>query len=110
MALIIFTPFVDETRHIEDRWSGIPTIAFRKQDLTEFFQGLSYTEEQLESKTEYGAEHIFYLEKNGVLTVTEDEPVRPTRVARVGDYYGMCLLCVDDASISGAAAPSAASS
>ena len=65
MTLIIFTPFVDETRHIEDRWSGIPTIAFRKQDLTRFFEGLSYTEEHLDSQTEFGAEHIFYLEKNG---------------------------------------------
>ncbi len=63
MTLIIFTPFVDETRHIEDRWSGIPTIAFRKEDLTRFFEGLSYTEEHLDSETEYGAEHIFYLEK-----------------------------------------------
>ena len=63
MTLIIFTPFVDETRHIEDRWSGIPTIAFRKEDITRFFEGLSYTEEHLESQTEYGAEHIFYLEK-----------------------------------------------
>ena len=63
MTLIIFTPFVDETRHIEDRWSGIPTIAFRKEDLTRFFDGLSYTEEHLDSQTEYGDEHIFYLEK-----------------------------------------------
>ena len=65
MTLIIFTPFVEETRHIEDRWSGIPTIAFRKQDLTRFFEGLSYTEEHLESQTEFGAEHVFYLEKIG---------------------------------------------
>ena len=50
MTLIIFTPFVDETRHIEDRWSGIPTISFRKDDLTRFFEGLSYTEEHLESR------------------------------------------------------------
>jgi glycosyltransferase involved in cell wall biosynthesis len=71
MALILFTPFVDETRHLEDswhledRWSGIPTIAFRKQDITELFQGLSYREEALTSDTEYGVEHIFYLEKPG---------------------------------------------
>jgi hypothetical protein len=68
---------VDETRHIEDRWSGIPTIAFKKQDLTRFFNGvsgISYTEEHLESQTEFGAEHIFYLEKPGA-------QVRPQRAA-----------------------------
>jgi SAM-dependent methyltransferase len=63
MALIIFTPFADETRHLEDSWSGIPTIAFRKQDLTELFQHLSYTEEHVTSDTEFKEEHIFYIER-----------------------------------------------
>jgi len=63
MALIIFTPFMDETRHLEDSWSGIPTIAFRKQDLTEVFQHLSYTEEHVTSDTEFREEHIFYIER-----------------------------------------------
>ena len=63
MALIIFTPFMDETRHLEDSWSGIPTIAFRKQDLTELFQHLSYTEEHLTSDTEFREEHIFYIDR-----------------------------------------------
>jgi glycosyltransferase involved in cell wall biosynthesis len=64
MVLIVFTPFMDETRHLEDSWSGIPTIAFRKQEVTELFEGLSYTEEPLQTDTEYGVEHIFYFEKD----------------------------------------------
>ncbi|MGH7348947.1 MAG: methyltransferase domain-containing protein [Candidatus Rokuibacteriota bacterium] len=66
MALIIFTPFVEETRSIDvDRWSGVPTIAFRKQDLTDLFQHLPYTEEHLTTETEFKVEHIFYLTRPG---------------------------------------------
>lgn len=63
MVLIIFTPFVEDTHHLEDHWTGVPTIALRKQDLTELFQHLSYTEEHVTSETEFGEEHIFYIEK-----------------------------------------------
>jgi hypothetical protein len=76
MALIMFTPFVEETRHIEDRWSGIPTIAFKKEDLTTFFDGLSYTEEHLETRTEYGVEHIFYLEKAAARVASPEDAQR----------------------------------
>jgi SAM-dependent methyltransferase len=63
MVLVMFTPFGDETRYLEDSWSAIPTIAFKKEEVTELFEGLSYTEERLESDTEFGGEHIFYLER-----------------------------------------------
>jgi glycosyltransferase involved in cell wall biosynthesis len=62
MVLIIFTPFSDKTRQIGN-WSGIPSIAFKKQELTKNFQQLRYTEEQLQTNTEYKIEHIFYIEK-----------------------------------------------
>jgi glycosyltransferase involved in cell wall biosynthesis len=62
MVLIIFTPFTDKTRQIA-KLSGIPDISFRKEDLTEFFKQFKYTEESLETDTEYKMEHIFYIEK-----------------------------------------------
>jgi hypothetical protein len=63
MVLVIFTPFADETRPIAI-WSGIPDIAFRKEDLTEIFGHLVYSEESLQTETQYKTEHIFYIEKN----------------------------------------------
>jgi len=62
MVLIIFTPFGDETRPIAT-WSGIPDIAFRKEDLTELFRDLHYSEESLETDTQYMTEHVFYIER-----------------------------------------------
>lgn len=60
VALIIFTPFSDETKQVT--WNHgyeVPDISFRKEDLTDLFQ--SYTEETFESKTLYGTETIFYI-------------------------------------------------
>jgi hypothetical protein len=62
MVLIIFTPFGSETRQI-GVWEGIPDISFKKEDLTAFFGHLEYTEETLETDTQYGVEHIFYIER-----------------------------------------------
>jgi hypothetical protein len=64
MVLVIFTPLVDETRCIDvDRWTRIPTISFRKQDITEMLGHLSYREEAIATDTEYKIEHVFYIEK-----------------------------------------------
>lgn len=63
MVLVIFTPFGEETRCLDvDPWTRIPTISFRKEDITEMIH-LPYREERLTTDTEYGVEHIFYLEK-----------------------------------------------
>jgi hypothetical protein len=62
MVLVIFTPFASETRQIAV-WSGIPDIAFQKDELTRFFGHLQYSEESLRTKTQYNTEHIFYIEK-----------------------------------------------
>src|SRR6266508_4844169 len=48
MVLIIFTPLSDETRTIAT-WSGIPDIAFRREDLTALFRDLHYSEESLQT-------------------------------------------------------------
>jgi glycosyltransferase involved in cell wall biosynthesis len=66
MVLVIFTPFVERTQYVHvDRKAGIPTIAFRKDDLVELFRHLPYTEEHLTTATEYGVEHIFYFTRPG---------------------------------------------
>jgi glycosyltransferase involved in cell wall biosynthesis/SAM-dependent methyltransferase len=64
MVLVVFTPFEAETRCIDvDRWTGIPTISFRKQDITEMLRHLSYREEAIATDSEYKIEHVFYIEK-----------------------------------------------
>src|SRR3972149_7705287 len=64
MVLIIFTPFADVTQQIATNYCpNVPDISFRKEDLTEFFNQFSYTEESLEADTQYKTEHIFYIEK-----------------------------------------------
>ncbi len=62
MALVIFTPFGDQTRQIA-MWSGIPDISFRKEDLTNCFRDLRFSEESLLTNTQYGMERIFFIEK-----------------------------------------------
>lgn len=64
MVLVIFTPFADETRQIATAWDDIPDLSFRKTDLTAFLTGCRYTEESLPTRTLYGQEHVFYLQKD----------------------------------------------
>src|SRR5262249_19025715 len=58
MALIIFTPLGETTRQIATSSVltsiPVPDISFKKEDLTVFFEHLSYTIETLETKTQYG--------------------------------------------------------
>jgi glycosyltransferase involved in cell wall biosynthesis/SAM-dependent methyltransferase len=62
MVLVVFTPFAARTREIGS-WSGIPDLAFRKRDLVDRFGDLVHREETLVTGTQYGREHIFYLER-----------------------------------------------
>lgn len=62
MVLVIFTPFATSTREIAS-WSGIPDIAFRKEDLLARLGEFLVAEESIESATQYGREHVFYLER-----------------------------------------------
>jgi hypothetical protein len=71
MALVIFTPFGDETRQIA-MWSGIPDISFREEDLTDCFRDLRFSAESLLTGTQYGMERIFFIEKGDpAIAVTE---------------------------------------
>jgi SAM-dependent methyltransferase len=62
MVLILFTPFSEFERKIGDT-SGIPDLSLRREDVIAFFEGLSFNEESFESDTQYGREHIFYIER-----------------------------------------------
>jgi hypothetical protein len=63
MVLVTFTPFSDETHCIQESVPGIPDYSFRKEDLLELIEPYLQREEALRTKTQYGIEHVFYLEK-----------------------------------------------
>jgi hypothetical protein len=67
MVLILFTPFGAETRQIGTSTAvtsvPVPEISFRKEELTAWFESIRCIEESLETDTQYGFEHVFYLEK-----------------------------------------------
>jgi hypothetical protein len=63
MVLILFTPFSENERKIGDT-DGIPDLSLRRDEVLSFFKELAVTEESFESATQYGREHIFYLEKS----------------------------------------------
>lgn len=67
MVLVIFTPFAESTRQVKTGVDftlvPVPDISFRKEDLTDCFQHCTWSEESLKTDTEYGTEHVFYLEK-----------------------------------------------
>ena len=86
MVLIIFTPMSDETRTIATSNTvtsfPVPDISFRKEDLTDYFSHLKYTEASFATDTVYGIEHLFYIEKQPLITgsampepVEFDEPL-----------------------------------
>lgn len=67
MALVLFTPTSDTTRVIATSVGMtsvvVPDIAFRLSDLTDRFGGVDYTVETVSTDTQYGVEHIFYLQR-----------------------------------------------
>jgi hypothetical protein len=65
LVLVLFTPFV-ETTGIVGRHAalGVVDLAFARSDLAARFGNVRWTsEEGLATATQYGVEHIFYLEK-----------------------------------------------
>ena len=70
MVLVIFTPMADKTRQIGTTADGrltavpVPDISFRKDDLTDVFKHLNYWEESFRTDTQYGTEHVFYIQKS----------------------------------------------
>ena len=70
MVLILFTPFQETTRVLREypNWEGTGhsmwDIGFCRDDIVSCLQGLRYfSEEGLATRTGYGVEHIFYLER-----------------------------------------------
>lgn len=65
MVVVLFTPFAQVTHQIAfNPTIGVPDIAFAKDDLTAQFKGFQWRlEENLRTKTQYGVEHVFYLER-----------------------------------------------
>lgn len=63
MVLVVFTPFSEVTKQGADNGHNIPDLFFRKEDLTDRWTGVSFTEECLVTHTQYGVEHIFYINK-----------------------------------------------
>jgi len=69
MVLIIFTPFLAETKEIRRyrQWHGcegsMVDIGFRKEDLVERFGGAPCADERVKTRSQYNFEHMFYLEK-----------------------------------------------
>src|SRR5262249_37489055 len=65
MVLVLFTPFSDVTRVIGfNPAMGVPDISFARADIIRRFTGLTWTlEENLPTTTQYGVEHVFYLER-----------------------------------------------
>jgi SAM-dependent methyltransferase len=62
MVVVVFTPFAGHEHKIGEN-DGIPDLSLRREDVVAFFKTLRFTEETLESATEYGSEHIFYVER-----------------------------------------------
>lgn len=62
MVLVLFTPFADAEAKIGDN-DGIPDLSLRREDVVAFFDGLKVQEQSLQSQTEYGCEHIFFVER-----------------------------------------------
>jgi hypothetical protein len=73
LVIVLFTPFAETTRQLAfNPTIQVPDIAFAREDLVRHFDGLKWSaEENLGTKTQYGVEHVFYLEKNGSRRGTE---------------------------------------
>jgi hypothetical protein len=61
LVLIFFTPFSSYTHPLVA--SGLYDFSFRKEDITDFFHGFTWHEENLQTDTQYQHEHIFYVER-----------------------------------------------
>lgn len=66
-CLVLFTPFTDKTKVIaQNKKFGVdvPDISFNKNDIEKHFKGLKWSvTENIKTKTGYGVEHIYYIEK-----------------------------------------------
>ncbi len=65
LCIVVFTPFAEETHVIKYyKKMDVVDISFKRDDLVNHFEGLKWTsEEDLKTDSQYGIEHIFYLER-----------------------------------------------
>lgn len=66
LCIILFTPFATDTKeiaHNKKHGVDVPDIAFCKDEIESFFEGLKWKMESHETKTGYGIEHIYFIEK-----------------------------------------------
>jgi len=68
MCLILFTPFTEKTKQIAYNLIhgvDVPDLSFSKNDLIKLMEqyGITYRLETYATSTQYGVEHVFYLEK-----------------------------------------------
>ncbi len=68
LCIIIFTPFSEDiTKVIKDNHRygvDVPDISFAKYDIEDHFKGLKWRMETHKTRTGYGIEYIYYIEKN----------------------------------------------
>ncbi len=66
-CLVLFTPFSKKTKVISQNKKygvDVPGISFNKRDVERHFKGLKWKlTENIKTKTYYGVEHIYYIEK-----------------------------------------------
>ncbi|MEX0909994.1 MAG: hypothetical protein WDZ75_01735 [Candidatus Paceibacterota bacterium] len=65
-CLILFTPFTEETKEIAHNLKhgvDVPDLSFQKAELEWFLKGMEFEMETHQTKTAYGVEHIYYIEK-----------------------------------------------
>jgi N-terminal domain of galactosyltransferase len=81
MALVIFTPFAAHTRIVCNREYRpglfIPDISFARRDLLRELEPFLLGEESLRTETQYGAEHVFYLERTSPVRGNGEGALRP---------------------------------
>lgn len=74
LAVVIFTPFADKTKVIaQNKKHGVdvPDISFNKADIESHFKGLKWDlKENIKTKTAYGVEHIYYVERPKIAMIT----------------------------------------
>lgn len=101
-ALILFTPFTETTRTIAMSESGkVPDISFRREDLLEFLDAVDagsrrsdrrrfyFTEESIQSATQYGVEHLFYIQHRAPGHGDPDSPTVTDPVTGLRGLHGV---------------------
>ena len=60
-VLVLFTPFSENTHALQPL--GLIDLSFEQEDITCFFVGCEWRVETLHTDTQYGIEHVFYVER-----------------------------------------------